>query len=114
MPSPHRRRLLAAVDPRPSSELMHILPRIVRPNKKARRLAGQSGQENIAMHQSSRHPPGDATRPALFQPDAVREALALILPPGQVTELRLLDCMADGDRWPGTWSGYFDDHRPRW
>jgi hypothetical protein len=49
-------------------------------------------------------------QPSLVDSDEVRRALPLILAPGQVTELRILECTADGERWAGTWSGYFDNH----
>ncbi len=38
----------------------------------------------------------------------VRQALNLILRPGQVTELRCLNCKTADDRRTGTYSGYFD------
>lgn len=42
--------------------------------------------------------------------DEIRHALQLILSPGQVTELRALEAaFTQGDRRPGTLSGYFDD-----
>lgn len=49
------------------------------------------------------------TLPALFDAGEVRRALAMILFPGQVTELRALDATLRGDRWPGTVFGFFDD-----
>src|SRR5262245_36795710 len=45
----------------------------------------------------------------LFEPGEVRRALELLLQPGQVTELRILDATTSSDRRPHTGSGYFDD-----
>src|SRR5688500_16519534 len=46
-----------------------------------------------------------------FQPAEVRRALERILTPGQVTELRVIDALVDGDRRPQTFAGWFDlDH----
>lgn len=45
----------------------------------------------------------------LADADEVRRALALLLPAGQMTELRILDAVTSSDRWPHTASGYFDD-----
>ena len=39
----------------------------------------------------------------------VRRTLQLLLSPGQVTELRILDGTMRLDRWASTLSGYFDD-----
>src|SRR3712207_6288380 len=41
--------------------------------------------------------------------DQVRQTLSLMLEPGQVTELRVLDVSTPGYRRPHTVSGYFDD-----
>jgi hypothetical protein len=41
--------------------------------------------------------------------DAIRAALALILGPGQATELRALDAVTAADRRPHVEAGYFDD-----
>ena len=45
----------------------------------------------------------------LFDADEVRRTLQLLLPAGQVTELRALEATTTSDRWPHTASGYFDD-----
>ena len=45
----------------------------------------------------------------LIDPDEVERALTTILAPGQVTELRILEGTVVGDRWPGTYFGYFDN-----
>lgn len=45
----------------------------------------------------------------LYQPNAVTEAVRLLVAPGNVTELRILDAKTKQDRWPHTESGYFDD-----
>ncbi len=45
----------------------------------------------------------------LFDADEVRRALELLLPSGQVTEVRALDAVTYVDRWPHTASGYFND-----
>lgn len=45
----------------------------------------------------------------LFDTDEVRRTLQLLLPAGQVTELRILDAVTTSDRWPHTAAGYFDD-----
>lgn len=42
-------------------------------------------------------------------PAAIEAALALIIEPGQVTELRILDAVTASDRRPHIESGYFDD-----
>jgi hypothetical protein len=48
--------------------------------------------------------------PALVDPIEVRRTLELLLPPGQVTEVRALEATFFGDRsWPATLSGYFND-----
>ena len=47
--------------------------------------------------------------PAIYDGDEVRRALDLILALGQVTELRILDGTLAGDRWTGTYFGFFDD-----
>jgi hypothetical protein len=41
----------------------------------------------------------------------VERALSLFLPSGQVTEIRALEATSQGDRWPGTYTGYFDGAR---
>ena len=41
-------------------------------------------------------------------PMEIRRALELCLQPGQVTELRVVHAKVEGERWPGTFSGYFD------
>jgi hypothetical protein len=48
-----------------------------------------------------------------LQPDPpeVLRALDLLAEPGQVIELRLLDVQAQGQRFPATMSGYFDDFK---
>jgi len=38
----------------------------------------------------------------------IRRALELFMQPGQVTELRVLNCKIDNEYRPGTYSGYFD------
>lgn len=45
----------------------------------------------------------------LVDPEAVEAAVRLIVADGDVTELRALDAMCTGDRYPGTLSGYFND-----
>lgn len=47
--------------------------------------------------------------PALYESAVIVQALRLILQPGQVTELRALDCVTTDDRRPHTLSGYFND-----
>ncbi len=47
-----------------------------------------------------------AIRPDLTE---VHRALDLIVEPGQVVELRLLEVQSEGQRFPATMSGYFDD-----
>jgi len=42
-------------------------------------------------------------------PQQIAAWLSQILLPGQVTELRALNATAAADRFPQTWSGYFDD-----
>ena len=56
--------------------------------------------------------PRRAATPAYgFHPAEVRRALERILAPGQVTELRVIDALVDGDRRPQTFAGWFDsDH----
>jgi hypothetical protein len=49
------------------------------------------------------------TAETLVDAAEVRRALALLLPAGQVTELRILGAVTTTDRWPHTASGYFDD-----
>lgn len=44
-------------------------------------------------------------------PQAIADALRVILEPGQVTELRALDAVTAADRRPHVESGYFDDPR---
>ncbi len=41
-------------------------------------------------------------------PRAIIQAIHLIAE-GNVTELRALEATIAGDRWPATYSGYFDD-----
>jgi hypothetical protein len=41
-------------------------------------------------------------------PMEIRRALELCLQPGQVTELRVVHAWVEGERRPGTYSGYFD------
>jgi hypothetical protein len=45
----------------------------------------------------------------VFDADEVRRAIDLLIPAGQVTELRALDATTAGDRWPRTLTGYFAD-----
>ena len=59
------------------------------------------------MMSTSTHAP----RRANVNIDAIVRALDVILQPGQVTELRILDATTASDRWPHIESGYFDDHR---
>lgn len=47
--------------------------------------------------------------PLAPDPAAIEAALALIIEPGQVTELRILDAVTASDRRPHIESGYFDD-----
>jgi hypothetical protein len=49
-----------------------------------------------------------ATTP-LIDSAEVERVLSIFLPAGQVTELRLLDAEVNGDRWAGTYTGYFDN-----
>ncbi len=42
-------------------------------------------------------------------PRAIIQAIRLIVAEGNVTELRALEATIAGDRWPATYSGYFDD-----
>ena len=52
----------------------------------------------------------NATRSApTADPAAIRAALALILEPGQVTEVRAFAATTPRDAWPKILSGYFDD-----
>lgn len=49
------------------------------------------------------------TKPkSLFDTEAVVNALRLLIAPGDVTELRILDATVNGERWANTQSGYFD------
>ncbi len=48
-------------------------------------------------------------RPRLFDRDQVTRAVELIAEPGGIVELRLLNAAMNGDRWPATYSGYFDE-----
>lgn len=50
-----------------------------------------------------------AGRKPLFDPVAVTDAINLIVGDGSVVEVRLLDATTASDRWPATYSGYFND-----
>jgi hypothetical protein len=45
----------------------------------------------------------------LYDASEVRNALKVLVPSGQVTELRVLEATLKGKRWTATFSGYFDD-----
>ncbi|WP_339908602.1 YfjI family protein [Symmachiella dynata] len=44
-----------------------------------------------------------------FNATAVAESVELLINPGQVTEVRMLEATTASDRWPHTLSGYFND-----
>jgi hypothetical protein len=46
---------------------------------------------------------------ALFDPAETRRTLGALLSTGQVTELRALEATTNGDRWAGTYTGFFAD-----
>lgn len=50
-----------------------------------------------------------ATRPTSTNRAEVERAINLIVGPGNVTEIRALEATTAEDRYPRTWSGYFDD-----
>ena len=51
----------------------------------------------------------DKPRPPFYDPAEVRRLWELIVAPGQVVEVRVLNATTIDDRWPQTYFGYFDD-----
>lgn len=48
------------------------------------------------------------TKPSLFDAAEVNRAVSILAEPDGVVELRILNATVGGDRWAGTYSGYFD------
>ncbi|MDG2012396.1 MAG: hypothetical protein P8J33_02755, partial [Pirellulaceae bacterium] len=49
------------------------------------------------------------TQKPLYDREEVIRSVRLLVGDGQVTELRALSATTTSDRWPNTFSGYFDD-----